>query len=97
MKYLNLCALALLACSWFMTLDARGAGEFHGGGHSYGQGDYGHYGGGQHQNYPYYGGGYGTGGYAPTYPYPDPQSQPGMNDDSDALYNSYLRHNNNGY
>lgn len=44
---------------------------------------------GGYGNYGGYGG-YGYGGPV-VYPYPDPESQPGMSDDSSALYDSYLR------
>lgn len=60
--------------------------------------DGGYYGGDRHYNEQNYG--YGVNGYigAPFYgeyinPYPPPGSQPGMSDDSDALYNSYLHSN----
>lgn len=61
------------------------------------------------RNYEGYGnyGGYETGGGywggsagfigAPVYPYPPPGSQPGMSDDSNALYQSYLRKNGDSY
>ncbi len=78
--------------------------------HSYNSntGNYGDYGNHREQNYNYggyegYNGGYGGyGGYNSGYgelvnPYPAPGSQPGMTDDSNALYQSYLRNNNNGY
>lgn len=67
----------------------------------------------RYQNYNYYEhnyGTYGNPGYANpyansyygygnnwVYPYPDPESEPGMGDDSNALYQSYLRNNDNGY
>jgi hypothetical protein len=70
------------------------------------EGRYGEYGNGGGA-YGGYGGGYGGGAYGGMYegeiggpwiyPYPDPESEPGMGDDSNALYNSYLRHNGNGY
>ncbi len=49
--------------------------------------DYNRYGG--------YGGGYGGGGYYGdgVAPVVDPQSQPGMGDDTDSLYQSYIRSN----
>ncbi len=67
----------------------------------YNYGDhYGGYGGyGQYGGYGGYGGyaGYGGYGYGVINPYPDAQSQPGMSDDSNALYQSYLRHDEDGY
>jgi len=56
-------------------------------------------------NYGGYGGDYGGGAYvgSPFYgeyinPYPPPGSMPGMSDDSNSLYNSYLQSNQNqGY
>lgn len=89
----------------FLTLSARegGGGGYHGsaGYHpnysnyhddynrNYRNDNYGDYGGG-------YWGGYGGGGYS-VYPYPPQGSQPGMGDDSNALYNSYLRSHGQGY
>lgn len=101
-----LTAVALLP---FIDLSAReGGGGVHVGGGSGYHANYNHnyhpnYGNYDHradQNYNYGGGGYygGTGGYGGVvYPYPDPESQPGMSDDSNALYQSYLRHNGQGY
>lgn len=45
----------------------------------------------QYGGYGNYGGYQGGGGGGVVYPYPDPESQPGMSDDSNALYESYLR------
>lgn len=89
--------LSFAALFSLVSLSAR-ADEFHGGGegyhggnsfdHSYNNGYDRHYG-----NYGdeggYEGNGYWGGGYWIS-PYPGPESEPGMGDDSNALYQSYL-------
>lgn len=70
-----------------VSLFARSAG--HG---AYGHGAYRHDRGAWEDAYGVYGEGYGG------YVNPDPQSQPGMGDDSNALYQSYLKtHHQGGY
>ncbi|MBA3602194.1 MAG: hypothetical protein H0W50_00780 [Parachlamydiaceae bacterium] len=103
---------ALTAVTFFpiITLSAReSGGGYHGGSshtnynHNYNSntGNHGNYGNHREQNYNHGGyGGYngGYGGYGGVVnPYPEPGSQPGMTDDSNDLYQSYLRHNNTGY
>lgn len=78
----------------------HGGGEYHpnSGGYHQNYGNYHNY--RENQNYGGYGGGYGGGyvneGYN-VYPYPPQGSQPGMSDDSNALYNSYLQKHGQGY
>lgn len=82
----------------FLALSARevGGGGYHGPqNYNHGLNRYDNYGGYGGYGGEVWGGGYG-GGYG-VYPYPPPGSQPGMSDDSNALYNSYLRKHGQGY
>jgi hypothetical protein len=98
-KYLKyVCAGLITAALPLLTLSARDYGGGGGGGH----GTYGEHGGvyGQEYNHGYddnYGAYYGGNPDFVVNPYPAAGSQPGMSDDSDALYQSYLQHNGNGY
>lgn len=80
-----------------LTLSARevGGGGYHGP-QNYHGGNQGYHHYGNYEGYGVEGGGAWGGGYGVN-PYPPPGSQPGMNDDSNALYNSYLRKNGQGY
>lgn len=87
----HLIVLAVVSLLPTLTLMARGGEGFGGdGGESYG-GDRG-YGNDNGRGYGSYGyGGYGAWGYIN--PEPDPGSQPGITDDTDALYDLYLKGN----
>lgn len=92
--------LILLPC---FTLTARYAGGAAAGGHSSFYGAAGrspgeNYGNNRHYVDPnYYYNGYDAGYYNTVIMPQDPESQPGMSDDSDELYNSYLEHNKRPY